>query len=84
LLSWASALVWVDGCGVTLGFFVFIVKDCTLVPVRDCRQRVPSCSGTSVPASSPLDFASTTAVFRSGGTGAWIDVMSFAWRANAS
>jgi hypothetical protein len=38
----------------------------------------------TVPASSPLDFASTTAVFRSGGTGAWIDVMSFAWRANAS
>lgn len=77
-LSLVSALVWFDGRGVTLGFFVFIVKDWILVPLRGRRQRAPSCSGMSVPGSSPLDFASTTAFLRSGGTGAWIDVMSFA------
>jgi hypothetical protein len=35
LLSRVSALVWSGGCGVTLGFFVFIVKDWTLIPARD-------------------------------------------------
>lgn len=58
----------------------FMVNEETRVSVRDRTERESaiSCSLTTVPASSPLSFASITASFSSVGTGAWMDVISLA------
>lgn len=73
------------GCGCEVLPFFFIVTDCTFISFRERSARVSSCcSWMTVPASSPLSFASFTAIFMSAGIGAWIDVMTIAWRAKAS